>query len=144
MPEYAIFSKMNPHLAFKIAKDRFYFCLVLILVQMKLTPSTFARYIKRQISRDQKPSSQAWLARVLSEGHILFMTIWFRINENDFAQISFYILNSTFWGFFHSPCRQRLSKLIFFFVPNPLLFQSGNLRDNYLLRPTVLKHLSGY
>lgn len=44
---HAIFNKMNLHLAFKIAKDRFYFCLVLILVWMKLNPSAFGSYIKR-------------------------------------------------------------------------------------------------
>lgn len=135
MPEYAIFSKTNPHLAFKIAKDRLYFCLVLILGQMKLKSSTFESYIKRQTSRGQKPNSQAWKARVLSEGHFVFMTIWLRINENYFAWTSFYIPNSTFWGFSPLPCRCRLSKLISF-VPNPLPFQSMNLRDNYLLRPT--------
>ena len=37
MLEYVIFRKMNPHLAPKTAEDRFYFCLVLILVYMKLS-----------------------------------------------------------------------------------------------------------
>ena len=49
------------------------------------------------------------------------MTVWFRTNENYFACTSFYIPDGTYWGFFPSPCRYRLSELISF-VPNPLLF----------------------